>query len=213
MEVITDDMTGYRLRRRAIVFWIISGVLIIVTVGSILFYRNPWLVHRMDADQATAEVLEEIAESTSPYVKIEGIELTFTGYYKVNGNGTVCSFCYMGSIGNHYVLTDIPAKDKGALAEDSTLEEKVLKNYTLTGQLVKKDEITARLAEEENMDLSEYKAYYHMADIEIHDYDSDQEKMRIYQMMYLIMAVGVAAAGAILWSESRLSMQSTKDNS
>lgn len=35
----------------------------------------------MDADQATAEVLEEIAESTSPYVKIEGIELTFTGYY------------------------------------------------------------------------------------------------------------------------------------
>ena len=32
MEVITDDMTGYRLRRRAIVFWIISGVLIIVTV-------------------------------------------------------------------------------------------------------------------------------------------------------------------------------------
>lgn len=124
MEVITDDMTGYRLRRRAIVFWIISGVLIIVTVGSILFYRNPWLVHRMDADQATAEVLEEIAESTSPYVKIEGIELTFTGYYKVNGNGTVCSYCYMGSIGNHYVLTDIPAKDKGALAEDSTLEEK-----------------------------------------------------------------------------------------
>lgn len=119
----------------------------------------------------------------------------------------------MGSIGNHYVLTDIPAKDKGALAEDSTLEEKVLKNYTLTGQLVKKDEITARLAEEENMDLSEYKAYYHMADIEIHDYDSDQERMRIYQMMYLIMAVGLAAAGAILWSESRLSMQSTKDNS
>lgn len=88
-----------------------------------------------------------------------------------------------------------------------------MKNYTLTGQLVKKDEITARLAEEENMDLSEYKAYYHMADIEIHDYDSDQERMRIYQMMYLIMAVGLAAAGAILWSESRLSMQSTKDNS
>lgn len=212
MEEITDDMTEHRLRKRAIVFWMVSGVLIIVTVGSILFYRNPWLVHRMDASQATAEVLGEIADSTSPYVKIEGIELTFTGYYKVNGNGTVCSYCYMGSIGNHYVLVDLPAKDKGALAEDSTLDEKVLKDYTLTGELVKKDEITAKLAEEENMDLDEYKAYYHMADIEIHDYDSDQERMRIYQMMCLVLAAGAAAAGAILWSESKLNMQSVQDN-
>ena len=212
MEVITDDMTEHRLRKKAITFWIVSGVLIIVTVGSILFYRNPWLVHRIDASQATAEVLEEIAESTSPYVKIEGIELTFTGYYKVNGNGTVCSYCYMGAIGNHYVLADLPARDKGALAQDSTLEEKVLEDYTLTGELVKKDEITARLAEEENMDLDEYKAYYHMADIEIHDYDSDQERMRIYQMMFLVLAVGAAAAGAILWSESKLNGQPMKQN-
>ena len=212
MEVITDDMSEHRLQKRAIVFWIVSGVLIIVTVGSILFYRNPWLVHRMDANQATTGVLEEIADSTSPYVKIEGIDLTFTGYYKVNGNGTVCSYCYMGSIGNYYVLADLPAKDKGALAEDSTLDEKVLKDYTLTGELVKKDEITARLAEEENMDLDEYKAYYHMADIEIHEYDSDQERMRIYQMMFLVLAVGAAAAGAILWSESKLNMQSVQDN-
>ena len=57
MEEITDDMTEHRLRKRAIVFWMVSGVLIIVTVGSILFYRNPWLVHRMDASQATAEVM------------------------------------------------------------------------------------------------------------------------------------------------------------
>lgn len=63
------------------------------------------------------------------------------------------------------------------------------------------------------MDLSEYKAYYHMADIEIHDYDSDRKNAVFLSEWYLIMAVGVAAAGAILWSESRLSMQSTKDNS
>lgn len=212
MEVITDDMTEYRLRKRAIVFWIMSGVLIIITAGSILFYRNPWLVHRIDASQATPEVLSEIAESTSPYVKIENMELTFTGYYKVNGNGTVCSYCYMGSIGNYYVLTDLPAKDKGALAQDSKLEENILKDYTLTGQLVKKNDITARLAEEENMELDEYKAYYHMADIEIHDYDSDQERMRIYQMMGLILAVGAAAAGAILWSESKLNMSSAQNH-
>lgn len=204
MEVITDETAECGLRRKALVLWVLSGALVVVTIGSILFYRNPWLVHRMDASQATTEVLEEIADSSSPYIKIEGMELTFTGYYKVNGSGTVCSYCYIGSVGDYFILTDIPARDKGALAGDSSLDEKTLEDYTLTGQIVRKNEITERLAEAENMTLEDYKSYYHMADVEIHDYDSDQERVRIYQLMLLILAVGAAAAGAILWSESNL---------
>ena len=119
MEVITDEIAERGLRRKALALWILSGALVAVTIGSILFYRNPWLVHRMDASQATTEVLGQIADSRSPYIKIEGMELTFTGYYKVNGSGTVCSYCYMGSVGDYYILTDIPARDKGALVEDS----------------------------------------------------------------------------------------------
>ena len=204
MEVITDETAERGLRRKALVLWALSGALVVVTIGSILFYRNPWLVHRMDASQATTEVLEEIADSSSPYIKIEGMELTFTGYYKVNGSGTVCSYCYIGSVGDYFILTDIPARDNGALAGDSSLDEKTLEDYTLTGQIVRKNEITERLSEAENMTLEDYKSYYHMADVEIHDYDSDQERMRIYQLMLLILAVGAAAAGAILWSESNL---------
>lgn len=211
MEVITDEITERGLRRKAFVLWVLSGALVVVTIGSILFYRNPWLVHRIDASQVTTEVLSEIADSRSPYVKIEGMTLTFTGYYKVNGSGTVCSYCYMGEVGDDYILTDIPASDKGALAEDNTLEEKTLEDYTLTGQVVKKNEITQRLAEAENMELEDYKQYYHMADVEIHDYDSDQEQMRIYQLMVLVLAVGAAAAGMILWSESKLGTQTAKE--
>ena len=96
MEVITDEIAERGLRRKALALWILSGALVAVTIGSILFYRNPWLVHRMDASQATTEVLGQIADSRSPYIKIEGMELTFTGYYKVNGRGTVCIDRYTG---------------------------------------------------------------------------------------------------------------------
>ena len=69
------------------------------------------------------------------------------------------------------------------------------------------NEITEQLAEAENMTLEDYRNYYHMADVEIHDYDGDQERLRIYQLMLLVLAVGAVAAGAILWSESRLGTQ------
>ena len=212
MEVITDEIAERGLRRKALALWILSGALVAVTIGSILFYRNPWLVHRMDASQATTEVLGQIADSRSPYIKIEGMELTFTGYYKVNGSGTVCSYCYMGSVGYYYILTDIPARDKGALVEDSSLDANTLSDYTLTGQVVRKNEITEQLAEAENMTLEDYRNYYHMADVEIHDYDGDQERLRIYQLMLLVLAVGAVAAGAILWSESRLGTQIVSEN-
>ena len=74
MEVITDEIAERGLRRKALALWILSGALVAVTIGSILFYRNPWLVHRMDASQATTEVLGQIADSRSPYIKIEYAE-------------------------------------------------------------------------------------------------------------------------------------------
>ena len=96
----------------------------------------------------------------------------------------------MGSVGDYYILTDIPARDKGALVEDSSLDANTLSDYTLTGLVVRKNEITEQLAEAENMTLEDYRNYYHMADVEIHDYDGDQERLRIYQLMLLIGSWG-----------------------
>lgn len=211
MEVKTEYTVGRGLRRKAVFFWILSGVLIAVSVGSILLYRNPWLVHRMDAGQATAEVLERIAEGSSPYIKIDGMELTFTGYYKVDNGGEVCSYCYMGAIGDDYILADLKADDHGAMAEEAASENKVLKNYTLCGQLVQDDRMTACLAEAEDMPVEEYRAYYRMSDMEVLDYGSDQERVRIYQLMLMILAVGALAVGCILWSESRIAERETQE--
>lgn len=211
MEMKADYTAGRGLRRKAVLFWFLSGVLITVSVGSVLLYRNPWLVHRMDASQAKTEVLEQIADSRSPYIKIDGMELTFTGYYKVSGDETVCSYCYMGAIGDQYILVDLPAEDQGALAQDTAMENKVLKNYTVYGQLVSGNEMTACLAEAENMSLEEYKSYYHMADVEVHEYNSDQERIRIYQLMLAVLAVGAFAAGWILLAESKIADKETQE--
>lgn len=40
MEVITDEIAERGLRRKALALWILSGALVAVTIGSILFYRN-----------------------------------------------------------------------------------------------------------------------------------------------------------------------------
>ncbi len=141
---------------------------------------------------------DRLPTADSPYIKIEGMELTFTGYYKVNGSGTVCSYCYMGSVGDYYILTDIPARDKGALVEDSSLDANTLSDYTLTGQVVRKNEITetaGRGREHDTWKITGTITIWLMW--RSMDYDGDQERLRIYQLMLLVLAVGAVAAGAI----------------
>lgn len=211
MEVKTDHAAGRGLRTKAKLLWFLSGVLMALAVCSVLLYRNPWVVHRMDAGQANTAVLEEIADSRSPYIRIDGMNLTFTGYYKVSGDGKVCSYCYMGAVGEDYVLADLPARDQGALAEDGSAEGAVLEDYTLDGQLVEESEMTACLAEAEGMTPEDYKAYYHMSEVEVHEYNSDQERLRIYQLMLVILAAGAFAAGWILLSESKIAEREAQD--
>lgn len=199
------------LRRKAAALWLLSGVLLAVVVGCIWLYRNPWIVHRMNAAQASAEVLEEIAESRSPYIKIDGMNLTFTGYYKVSDDGKICSYCYMGAVGEAYVLADLPVNDDGRLAESGNTDDMMLDNYLLCGQLVLDGNMTERLAEAENMDTEAYKSYYHIVNVEIHDFGSDQERLRIYQVMLLVLAAGLLAGGCILLSEARIAEKETQD--
>lgn len=211
MKVKTDHAAGKGLRTKAKTLWFLAGVLMVLAVCSILLYRNPWIVHRMNADQANAKVLKEIADSRSPYIRIDGMNLTFTGYYKVSDDGKVCSYCYMGAVGDEYILADLPARDQGALAEDGSAEGAVLEDYTLNGQLVEESEMTSCLAEAEGMTLDAYNAYYHMIEVEVHDYDSDQERIRIYQLMLVILAAGAFATGWILLSESKIAEKETQD--
>jgi hypothetical protein len=169
------------------------------------------MVHRIEASQVSTELLDEIAASRSPYIKIDGMTMSFTGYYKVSENGNVYSYCYIGCVGDDYILADLPATDSGALAEDNTIESSVLEDYTLKGQLVQAGDMTACLAEGEEMTPDDYKEYYHMANVEIRDYGSDQERIRIYQLMLIVAGLGAFAVGCILVSESKIAEAESTD--
>jgi hypothetical protein len=108
-------------------------------------------------------------------------------------------------------LADLPATDSGALAEDNTIESSVLEDYTLKGQLVQAGDMTACLAEGEEMTPDDYKEYYHMANVEIRDYGSDQERIRIYQLMLIVAGLGAFAVGCILVSESKIAEAESTD--
>ncbi len=192
------------LLKKAALCRLLSVVLIAATLCMILVYRNPWLVHRMNADQATEEVLEQIVNSPSPYIKLDNMELSFTGYYKVGTNGKVYAYCYLGTVGDQSILVSVRATDDGALAEDETAQNSVLSGYTLQGQLVIATDITDYLAASEGMTTEDYKAYYGMAAVELRSYGSDQEQMQIYQLMLLVLAVAAFVVGQILRSEAKM---------
>ncbi len=191
------------LRIKAAVCWIASGALVIIMACSLVMYRNPWRVHSMEADEVTSEKLAEIADSRSPYVRIDGMELSFTGYYKTGSNEEVCSYCYKGRVGDQFILVSLSADDGGELIQNSDAVQAVLTDYTVEGQLVPADEMTAFLAQTEQMTQEEYIEYYDMADEELCVYGSDREKIRIYQMMLIVIAAGAFATGWIFRSEYR----------
>ena len=195
-----------KLRRAAVLIWLLAGVLAFTAVLSIALWRNPWTVHKIDASHVSVEKLKDIAHSRSPYVEISGIDLTFTGFYEVSGKDTVSSYCYMAPAGDQFILLDLKAEDGGDLAVDSSGDgadkQTAIKDTTIRGRVVVSTDMAKWLAKDESMSVKEYRSTYHIAPVEIRAYHNDQERIRIYQMMLLVMTAGLTAVAAILWSES-----------
>jgi len=191
-----------RIRTAAVFMWVLSGVFAILVVTSMAVWKNPWVVHRTDAGKTSVEKLTDIAKSHSPYVELSNIDLTFTGFYEVGENNSICSYCYMAAIGDEYILVDVPVSDGGALAADSTADGSTVKDTVIKGQVAVSSAMEKWLAEDEDMSVKDYSNKYHVSPLEIHVYHSDMERTRIYQLMVLVLMIGFAAVGAILWSEA-----------
>ena len=201
MKNKTNHPAVSALRIRALVLWVLSGVFIVLIIGSICFYRNPWVTHTLDAAQVSAEDLEAIGAGHSPYVKIEGIDLTFTGYYKVDDTGAVTAYCFTGDIADTAIFAELSADELGDLV--STDEEApVLTDYTLSGQLIDGSEMILMIAQTEGVEVEKYLEKNGLTALTVHAHGKDQERMRIIQLILLILAIGSLAAGWIHWSES-----------
>ena len=191
-----------RLKRLASVLWLAAAVMFTLLVCILVFYRNPWITHRISADQLSSQLLDQLAESRSPYVRADRMDLTFTGYYETDRRNAVRAYCYMGDGADCKVLILLPATDGGRLLEEDPSEMTGLKDVSVKGRVIRSDEITGRLAEAEQMSVGDYRNYYGFTGIEIHDFHSDQEQMRIYQLMLGVFILGALITGVILRSEA-----------
>ena len=198
-----EDMAADRkLQQSAMVLWLLAAILAVVLAVMLLFYRNPWLSHRINAEQVDAGALEILAQTPSPYVRLDDIDLTFTGCYETDRDNNVCAYCYIGAIGDSFFLIRLPAEDGGALLETAK-EDREAKRFTgLSGELSRESGMAEYLAQSEGMTAKDYRSYYKIVDVELLCDTSSQERVRIYQLMMVVLAVGALAVGTILWSES-----------
>lgn len=182
--------------------WGAAILLILLMVYCLLHVRNPWIVHSLDAETDIARELAETADSPSPYVRIRNMDLTYTGYYEADSEGTVLAYCYFGALGDSNVLVGLPAGDAGALAGDSGAAGAYIQDASFAGRVITGTEMTEHLAQGEGMQLQDYIRQYHMSGMEIFSYKNDRERIVIYHLMVLVGIIGCAAAGGILRAEA-----------
>ncbi len=208
----TNRKAAVGLKKLAAASWLAAAVIMTFLVCILLFYRNPWVTHRVSADQLSRNMLERLADGRSPYLKADHMNLTFTGYYETDRHDAVRAYCYMGEISDGRILVCLPAHDHGQLLESEHSQVAVLEDATVNGQVIRSDEIAEQLAHAEHMPLTEYQDYYNVVGMEIHDFHSDQEKMRIYQLMVGVLILAAAVTGVILWSEAMALLEDADEN-
>lgn len=208
----TNRKAAAGLRRLAAALWLAAAVIMTFLICILLFYRNPWVTHRVGADQLSEAALERLADGRSPYIRADHIDLTFTGYYETDRHDAVKAYCYMGEASDCRILVCLPAHDRGKLLESDHPKEAVLKDASIKGQVIRSDEIASQLAHAEHMSLLDYQDYYKVAAMEIHDFRSDQEKMRIYQLMLAVLILAASVTGVILRSEAMALLEEPDEN-
>ena len=208
----TNRKAAVGLKRLAAALWLAAAVIMTFLVCILLFYRNPWVTHRVSAEQLNRYMLEHLADGRSPYLKADHMDLTFTGYYETDRHDVVRAYCYMGETSDCRILICLPAHDSGQLLESERSQLAVIEDATVSGQVIRSDDIAEQLAHAEHMPLAEYQDYYNVVGMEIHDFHSDQEKMRIYQLMVGVLILAAVATGVILWSEAMVLLEDTDEN-
>lgn len=152
---------------------IIDEVVIVIRIlfvcgGGLWFmlFRSPFTAHTIDAQMTPATDLEQIYNKWFSYVHIKHIDLEDTGYYTLNEDGTdIASYCFIGYIGEHGYLVELPAEDVYKLTDDV---EKGIKDADVTGEMLYDSEILKTMASDEGYTIKEYVAAYDICRVSIY---------------------------------------------
>lgn len=151
---------------------ILDKVILVIRVLFVLCFglyfmlvRSPFTARTIDAQAQSQADLEQIYNEWFSYVRIQHIDLEDTGFYTVNDDDTeIESYCFIGYIGNHGYLVELPAKDVYKLTDDVT---KGIKDATVVGEMLYDSAMLEAVAEDEGYTIPEYAAKYDVCRVSI----------------------------------------------
>ncbi len=172
------------------------SILIFMGIGAfLLMVKNPLAVTTIDASAGENQKLSEVYNEKHPYVKIEHMDLSFTGYYSVDDAGNIRGYYYMGDIGGYTYFTEVPAKD---ITGDLSAGIEQLQDYSFSGELVMDNDVVSQAASDAGLTLSEYQTDMNILPITIIQEGNSMERYLIYYGIALFAAIGFLVLGIIL---------------
>lgn len=168
------------------VFWLIGIVLCII------FVKNPFWVHRIDASVSNTQNLEDIYSEKTPYVKVKHADLEYTGFYSVNDD-EIMSYCFVCTVGDYSYLVELSADKVYDLTTDPA---EGIKDVSFMGKMTQDDQLIQMLAEDEGTDAAVFCETYGISNICIYQYQNDYEQVVIYYILAVLVG-GIILTGAV----------------
>jgi len=178
-------------KRHSLVIWILRIPLILIIIGIVLclaFVRNPVMIKRVDANQSGTLDLAEVYSPVNPYIKINHMDVEYSGFYSVDDNDNICSYYYFGSIGKHYYFVEISSDKINTLDKDLT---EGLEDFSFTGIIIEDTEILNIAAEREGLTTEEYLETFDICSVSISQVNNDLERVYIYYGLAILVAIGI----------------------
>lgn len=167
--------------------WKIPGIILTAAIiGFLVFVCNPLFIKHIDGSDKESMSLEEIYSRVRPYVKLEHMILTDSGYYTVTKNNEIQSRFYVGDLGDERYFVEISQKYLDAIDAADTL-----KDISLTVKLMPSDSIVGVAAASESMDLRQYQDLYDISSVAASQYRNNMTAVYIYYAAAVLLAIGI----------------------
>lgn len=194
-----QEIKSDQKKRYPALHWLFYGLGIVVgiaIIGGLLFWRNPFFISSVNA--ADTETVW-YPEKEASYVKVEDMDLQFTGFYTVNAEESISGYYYIGSIGEQSWFVEIQAE-----TVDSGLSQAMpdLTGYSFLAQTIDGPEVFEKAAESEGLTVEEYFETYHISDRVLVAYATNRERDILCYVIAFLMMLGCFVAGRLFSHEA-----------
>lgn len=161
-------------------------MIVLVSITALLILncnlKNPFIVAKPTSDK----MVEEKFKQGIDYVKFDGADLEFTGYYKMNEKNKIIYNCYSIKFDKLKYFVFVPANRSG---EDQANPEKNLKNYSFTAKVEIDNDLFDMVARDYGLNKDEFLKAYGVSNIVFDEAKSD--RLEMYALCFLFSLIVV----------------------